>query len=50
MMRLGQTYLEANKLEEAKEYLLRAYAMEDEDIFELEDPKYLQFLRKNVSL
>lgn len=50
MMRLGQSYLDHNNTEEAIQYLLRAYAMEGEDIFEYEDEKYLKFLGENVDL
>lgn len=50
MLRLGQNLLENNKNEEAKEYLLRAYMFESEEIFENEDSKYFDFLKQNVEL
>jgi len=50
MLRLGQTLLENNESEEAKEYLLRAYMLEGEEIFSEEEEKYFNFLKENVEL
>lgn len=50
MLRLGQCYLENNLTKDATEYLLRAFMFEGEDIFEDDDEKYLNFLKKNVDL
>lgn len=50
MLRLGQTLLENQQIEEAKEFLLRAYMFEGEEIFESEDEKYFNFLKQNVDL
>ncbi len=50
MLRLGQTYLENQQHDEAKEYLLRAYMLEGEEVFELDDPKYIEFLKQHVDL
>ena len=50
MLRLGQNLLENNQNEEAKEYLLRAYMFEGEEIFENDDTKYFEFLKQNVEL
>ena len=50
MLRLGQTLLENQQKEEAKEYLLRAYMLEGKEIFEEEDEKYFNFLKQNVEL
>lgn len=50
MLRLGQSLLENNQPLEAKEYLLRAYMLEGEEIFENDDNKYLAFLKKNIRL
>ena len=50
MLRLGQTLLENQEEEEAKEYLLRAYMLEGEEIFEEDDEKYFDFLKQNVAL
>jgi tetratricopeptide (TPR) repeat protein len=50
MLRLGQTLFENQQTEEAKEYLLRAYMFEGEEIFENDDEKYFDFLKQNVEL
>ena len=50
MLRLGQTLLENSINEEAKEYLLRAYMLEEEEIFKNENKKYFNFLKQNVKL
>lgn len=50
MLRLGQTSLENNQEEQAKEYLMRAYLFEGEEIFENDDAKYFEFLTKHVDL
>jgi len=50
LLRLGETLFELKEIESAKEYLLRAYLLEGEDIFTNEDPKYLHFLRQNVTI
>ena len=49
MMRLGQSALEIGKTEEAREYLLRAYMFEGEDIFSEEDEKYLNCIRDLIN-
>lgn len=50
MLRLGECYLEQGDQERAKEFLLRAYLLDPDDIFEGEDEKYLDFLSSNVNL
>lgn len=50
MLRVGQLYFEKNDFEKAKEYLLRAYMFEGEEIFEGSKEKYFEFLNKNVDL
>lgn len=50
MLRLGQALFENNLNEDAKEYLLRAYMVEGEEIFQSEDDKYFDFLKRNVQL
>ncbi len=50
MLRLGQTLFENNLNEDAKEYLLRAYMAEGQEIFQSEDDKYFDFLKRNVQL
>jgi len=46
IMRLGQCCLELEQKEKAVEYLLRAY-MFDNDVFEYEESKYIDFLKEN---
>ena len=50
MLRIGQLYFEANEFENAKEYLLRAYTLDREKIFEGSKEKYLGFLQENIDL
>ena len=42
---LGQVLYELEDFEKSKEYLLRAYMIEGEDIFEDEDEKYIQSIK-----
>lgn len=49
-LRLGQCYWETQDFANAKEFLLRAYMFEGEEIFEDENPKYFAFLKENVDL
>lgn len=49
-MRLGQCQFELGNIERAADELTRAYAIEGEDIFEHEDPKYLDFLRTKIRM
>ncbi len=48
-MRLGQSAFEIGKMEEAREYLLRAYMLEGDDIFSDEDEKYLDCIRDLIN-
>jgi tetratricopeptide (TPR) repeat protein len=50
MLRLGQSFYATNKLEEALEYLLRAYMLEGKEIFKGEDKKYFAHLKSKVKL
>lgn len=50
MLRLGQTYLENKQHTEAKEFLLRAYMLEGESIFDNDDEKYFNYLKQHVEL
>ena len=50
MLRLGQMYFEANEFENAKEYLLLAYTLDGEEIFQGSKEKYLEFLKENMDL
>ncbi len=44
LIRLGQCLYEQGDIEKSKEYLLRAYMMEGDDIFDEEDDKYLKVI------
>ena len=54
MLRLGECCLEIGDEKNATEYLLRAYMMEGEEIFELDEDgngdgkKYFDFLKSHV--
>ena len=48
MLRLGQIYFNLGELDEAKEYLVRGYMLEGEELFEDEDQKYLDFLKQHI--
>lgn len=50
MLRVGQAFFEQEQPDEAREYLLRAYMFEGEEIFESEHEKYLDFLEREVEL
>lgn len=50
LMRLGQSLFELGDLNRSQEYLLRAYMLEGEEIFEHDPPKYLDFLRSTNDL
>ncbi|MNE84689.1 hypothetical protein D3C80_1816200 [compost metagenome] len=50
MLRVGQLYFEEDNLEQAKEYLLRAYMLDGAEIFEGSKEKYFEFLKENVKL
>lgn len=50
MLRLGECFFELADKEKAKEFLLRAYLLEPEEIFDGEDEKYFTFLNSNVNL
>jgi tetratricopeptide (TPR) repeat protein len=47
-MRLGQCQYEVGNMARAADELMRAYALEGEEIFEEDDPKYLQFLKTRI--
>lgn len=47
MLRLGQCSYELGK-EDAKEYLMRAYMLAGEEIFESEDEKYFDLIRDMI--
>jgi tetratricopeptide (TPR) repeat protein len=45
---LGETYFELNDQEKAKDYLLQAFELEGEDIFEDEDEKYFNLIKSSI--
>lgn len=49
-MRLGQCQFEMGNLARAADELTRAYAVEGEEIFSEEDPKYLEFLKTQIDI
>ncbi|WP_165750416.1 tetratricopeptide repeat protein [Cellulophaga sp. Z1A5H] len=49
-LRLGQCQLETGNLERAADELTRAYALEGEELFADDDPKYLEFLKTKITL
>ena len=50
MLRLGELFFELKAFGDAKEFLLRAYMLEGEELFETEEEKYFNFLQENVKL
>ena len=49
LLRLGQCNFHLGNEKEAVDFLLRAYMLEGEDIFE-DDPSFLEYLKKHVNL
>jgi tetratricopeptide (TPR) repeat protein len=49
-LRLGQCQFEIGDLDKAADELTRAYALEGEEMFSEEDPKYLEFLKTRIDL
>jgi tetratricopeptide (TPR) repeat protein len=47
-MRLGQCQFEVGNLDRAADELTRAYALQGDEIFEEDDPKYLAFLKTRI--
>lgn len=47
-LRLGQCLFEMEFLDQAADELIRAYALEGEELFSEDDPKYLHFLRTRI--
>lgn len=47
-MRLGQSCFELNELDRAADEMTRAYAVEGEEIFSEDDPKYFEFLKTRI--
>ncbi|MBA6313860.1 MULTISPECIES: hypothetical protein [Cellulophaga] len=49
-LRLGQCQFETGNLERAADELTRAYALEGEELFADDDPKYFEFLKTKITL
>lgn len=49
-LRFGQVLFDRGELDRAADELIRAYALEGEEIFANEDPRYLAFLRTRAIL
>lgn len=49
-LRLGQCHFELGDLDKAAGELIRAYAIEGDEIFAADDPKYLAFLKTKAKL
>lgn len=47
-MRLGQCQFEIGNLDRSADELIRAYALEGDEIFSEDDPKYLDFLKARI--
>lgn len=45
LLRIGQCWYHANNLEKAKKFLIRAYNLEGNELFEDEDPIYLSLIQ-----
>ena len=45
LVRIGECFFETDSLDNAKNYLLQAYMVEGEEIFENEDEKYFEVIR-----
>jgi tetratricopeptide (TPR) repeat protein len=50
LMRLGQCLFEINQVNRAEDFLMRAYMMEGEELFENDHSKYLDHMRKKFGL
>ena len=50
MLRLGQLYFDLGAPHEAKEFLIRGYMLEGEELFEEEEEKYFNFLKQHINL
>jgi tetratricopeptide (TPR) repeat protein len=48
-LRLGQCHLELGHLDEARRFLFQAYLQEGTEIFEDQDPKYLDAIRSEIA-
>lgn len=50
MLRLGECCLEKGDEKNALEYMLRAYMIAGEEIFDEDEPKYFEFLNERIDL
>lgn len=50
LLRIGQCHFELGEMEEAEDAFHEAYAIEGEEIFEEEEPKYLEFLKSKMQI
>ncbi|WP_379150875.1 tol-pal system YbgF family protein [Paenibacillus sp. sgz5001063] len=48
LLRIGETLFETQDFEQSKEYLLRAYMLEGQDIFDEEDEKYFNSIKSLI--
>ncbi|NPC92335.1 hypothetical protein HOO54_08890 [Bacillus sp. WMMC1349] len=48
LMRLGQSLVECEEVQKAKEYLLRAYMLDGSSLFEEDDKKYLKYISEHI--
>jgi len=46
LLRLGQSLIELGELERGKEFLLKAYTIDGSEIFDEEDPKYYDLIKR----
>ena len=49
-LRLGQCQFETGNLDRAADELTRAYALEGEEMFSEDDPKYFEFLKTRIQI
>jgi tetratricopeptide (TPR) repeat protein len=50
LLRIGQCHFELGEMDEAEDAFHEAYAIEGEEIFEEEDPKYWEFLKSKIEI
>lgn len=49
LLRAGQCFLEMKEIDKAKEYLLKSYMLEGENIFKYEKPKYFNSIKNLIT-
>lgn len=50
LLRIGQCHFELGEMDDAEDAFHEAYAIEGEEIFEEEDPKYWEFLKNKLEV